>query len=409
MTRILLVTKRFYPPWSDGTVSYARGLVDSILEVGSSGKNLEISVLSLTDEIWFPKYQQVEMKEYLEKRNVNMKWFQASEGWQQTNLLKLFRKISKDENYDLVHLIFSGLNPLWVSIVNKNKSVIAKHLIVFPFHSNFAVDKHVYNFFDKTGVFRERGINLVFSSEVLQRMYDSHGATILPPAVDTGFYKSQFESPDIGQILMSAPTKIGDPYRVLQRDVIALYMGPLLPERFDYRNIIGGFAKLRKEYGVDAGFLIVGRGFEQSSFLDEIKRYVEANALSDHVFLALKPLKELEKKWLLNRSHIFVYPTSERLPNMTVVFPPIAILEAMSAGLCVVSGGLPFLDTIIKNNENGVLISSKTSQRTVAEGMWLAIINKKKFSQNATLMIEQNFSIRRVSELYRSFLSQAGL
>ena len=70
MTNVLVVTQRFYPPWSDGTVSYAKGLVDSIVEVSKLRRDLEVTVLSLTEKTWFPKLHFKEMREYLEKETL---------------------------------------------------------------------------------------------------------------------------------------------------------------------------------------------------------------------------------------------------------------------------------------------------------------------------------------------------
>ena len=409
MTNVLVVTERFYPPWSDGTVSYARGLVDSISEAVTLGKNLEITVLSLTDKMWFPKRHHHEMKEYFQKTNLKLEWFSTSERWQQMNLWKLFRKISQNKNYELVHLIYLGLNPLLMSIPNKNRSIIAKHLMVYPFHQSFSVEKYLYNFFYKTRIFQGRNINLVFSSEVLQRLYNAKEASVLPPAVDTSFYRPRSRSPEVYGLLMNASKKLGDASEILQKDAVALYMGPLSHERFDYRCIISGFAKLCRENGVDGGLLIVGRGFEQPSFLEEIKKYVDVNGLTHRVFICMKSLTETEKSLLFNGSDVFIYPITAKLHHMSIVFPPISLLEAMASGLCVISGGLPGQDSFIKNSENGILLEDKITSKTIADAALVSIQKKKTISQNARLTVEKNFSVKQVSKLYSEFLSKVGV
>jgi len=75
----------------------------------------------------------------------------------------------------------------------------------------------------------------------------------------------------------------------------------------------------------------------------------------------------------------------------------------------VVSGGLPHLSVLIKNHENGILIKETINEETFAEGVWNALLNKRKIAQNARLTIERNFSIQHISKLYADFLSKAGM
>jgi glycosyltransferase involved in cell wall biosynthesis len=188
-------------------------------------------------------------------------------------------------------------------------------------------------------------------------------------------------------------------------------MGPLLHERFDFKSVIGCLMKLHKEYNLNVGLVIVGRklGNESTSYLEEIKSYTGKNDLSQCIFACLKNLSETEKVCLFNKVHVFIYPFPRKPRRMSVVVPPIALLESMSAGLCVVAGGLPYLSDLIKNNENGTLINETTNEKVFAEGVWSAIMNKRKISQNARSTIENNFSVQYVSKLYENFLSRVGV
>ena len=411
MVNVLLVTQRFYPPWSDGTVSYARGLADAILETSKLGKNVELTALSLTEKTWFPKLHHQELKKYLEQKRMGLEWFHTPEKRYQLSLWKLVKNLSQKNDYDLVHLICLGLDPLLMrmGINNKQKSHVVKHLFVFPFHSSFPAEKVAYNLFRKSSAFKKLNIDLVFSSEVLQNMYGANEATVLPPTVDVNLYSPNSKVNDACDVLMSSPTKFGNATDVLHRDSVVLYMGPLSPERFDWKSVIGGFTKLCKEYGVNAGLMVVGRGFEKLSFFEEIKNYVHKNNLENRVFLCLHDLTEAEKICLFKSAHVFLYPFPGALRRMSVVFPPIALLESMSAGLCVVSGGLPYLNSLIKSHKNGILLQEDITEKTLAEAIWSAITNKKKISQNARLTIEKEFSIEHVSKLYVDFLSKRGI
>ena len=409
MTNVLLITHRFYPSWSDGTVSYARGLVDTILESNRSGKNLQITVLSSREKTLFPKFNRRGMKEYLESRSGSLECFYASEKNYKANLWKLVRKLSQAKNYDIIHILLPGFNPLWMRIATKNRSVVLKHIFIYPFHSGFTAEKLAYNFFQKSSTFKLLNIDLAFSNKILQEIYNTEALTILPPAIDTHFYRPEPKSDCSYQALTEPPSKFGDVSEVFQKDVVLLYMGPLLKERFDFKNVINGFKKLHKEYGIDVGLAIVGRELGGASYFDEIKDYIRKNDFDDCVFACLKNLSEVEKACLFNSVDVFIYPFPRKLRRMRVVFPPIALLETMSAGICVVSGGLPYLNFLIKNHENGILIKETINEETFAEGVWNALLDKRKISQNARLTIERSFSIQHVSKLYADFLSKVGI
>jgi len=408
MTKILVVAHRFYPPWSDGTASYTRGLVDAILESSKSGKNLEITVLSSREETLFPEFNGREMKEYLNRRD-GLKCFYAAEKNYKANLWKLTKELPQKKNYDVVHILIPGYNPLLMRIATKNRSLLLKHIFIYPFHSNFTAEKLAYNFFQKSNTFKLLNIDLAFSNKILQEIYHTKGLTILPPSIDTHFYRPEPKANSTCQALTGPSLKFGNVSEVFQKDVVLLYMGPLLKERFDFRNVINGFKKLRKEYGIDVGLAIVGRELGSVSSFDEIKDYIRKNDFDDYVFVCLKNLSEVEKVRLFNSVDVFVYPFPGKLSRMSVVFPPIALLESMSSGLCVVSGGLPHLSVLIKNHENGILIKETINEETFAEGVWNALLNKRKIAQNARLTIERNFSIQHISKLYADFLSKAGM
>lgn len=413
MTNVLLVTQRFYPPWSDGTVSYARGLVDAISETNKLEKNLEITVLSLTDKIWFPKLHRKEMETYVKKRNINVEWFASHDKGHRLNLRKLSRKLMRTSHYEVVHIVCAGLHPVFIRLGIKNnvrQSTLVKHLFIYPYHKSFATEKIAYNLLYKTSIFQKLKIDFAFSSKVLQETYGIDRATILPPAIDTKFYMpKRRRTSDSWQFLAKSKTKLGSLENVLQRDARVLYMGPLLSERFDWKKVVGGFAKLCRNYGINAGLAIVGRGFEEVPYLENLRRFINKKELSNRIFLCLKDLSETEKLCLFRHTHVFIYPFFERPHYMSVVFPPIALLESMSAGLCVVTGGLPHLDSLIKNYENGILLEGKIDDKIFAEGMWAALSSKRKLSQNARSTIKRDFSIKHVSELYNNFLLKIGI
>ncbi len=409
MPNVLLVTERFCPPWSDGTVSYARGLTEAILETNQTRKDLDLTILAANEEMIPPNFHTQEMKKYLETESLELKYFYTPRKEYGLNFWRLARKLSKSNKYDLVHIIVPGLNPLWVRMANRRRNPILKHIFIYPFHSTFKAEKLSYNFFQKSGGLRLLNIDLAFSSRALHQMYTCNRAEFFPSTIDTNFFRPRPKTNNSYQTLMESTIKFGNAREILQKDVVLLYMGPLLSERFDWKSVIGGFIKLRREHGVNAGLVIVGRELENLFCVEPIKQYVHKNHLDNHVFLCAKNLNEAEKICLFNDVDVFVYPFSSKLRHMSVVFPPIALLETMSAGLSVVTGGLSYMDTLIENLENGILLEDNINSKTFAEAMFVAITNKRKFSYNARLTIKQNFSIKYVSGLYSDLLSKKGI
>jgi len=404
MTNVLVITQRFYPPWSHGTVSYAKGLVDTILETDKCWKNLEVTVLSSREKTLFPELHSQEMNEYLENRSINLEYFCTSENKYQGNLWRIVRKLSQIKDYDIIHLLVPGCNPLWLRIATRKRNIILKHIFIYPSHSGFTTEKLGYNFFQKNALLKLLNIDLAFSSEILQKIYYAKGLAMLPPAIDTDFYRPKPKSDHNYQALTKCPLKFGNISEVLQKDFVLFYMGPILHERFDFKSVIDGLTMLRKKYCLNAGLAIAGREVGSVRYFEEMRNYINKNDMGDCVFTCLKNLSEVEKICLFNDADVFIYPFPTKL-GMSVAFPPIALLESMSAGLCVVSGGLPYLNFLIKNGDNGILIKKTIDEKTFAEGVWNALSDKRKISQNARLTIEQNFSIQSVSKLYADFLS----
>ncbi len=401
MTNVLVVTEKFYPPWFNGIVSYSKGLVDSILETSKSRKNLMVTILSSRKNSQVPKLNPAH----------NLDFFYSSEEKYQMNLLKIVRTLSEAKNFDVTHLLLPRLNPLLIRIAENQRNIIFKHLFIYPFHIRFLTEKLVYRFFQNSGIFKVLNINLAFSSKALEQMYSFEEKAIFPPAVDTRLYSPKLESNSECREVNESTLKIGNINDVLHKDVVLLYMGPLLQERFHFKSIMDCFARLRQEYNLDAGLVIVGRelGTASDLYLEEVHRFITKYNLSGSVFACLKNLSEAEKIFLFRNTQIFIYPFQERLPEMSVVSPPIALLESMSVGQCVVSGGLAKLSDLIKNNENGVLINKTIDGRVLAESVWEGLVNKRKISINARSTIENNFSIQYVSKLYAHFLSSAGI
>ena len=128
--------------------------------------------------------------------------------------------------------------------------------------------------------------------------------------------------------------------------------------------------------------------------------------LDNRVFFCLKDLTEKEKVHLMNKASICIDFFQPKLPTYAgVVFPPIVLLESMSVSKAVVAGGLPYLDTLIRNRENGILVNDVRNENAIADGIWNAIINMEKISANARNTIVSKYSIKEVSKTYLKLLN----
>ena len=417
MTNTLVVTKRFYPPWSDGTVSYARGFVESILEASQSRRDLDTAVLSLTDEIWFPKLHRDELRDYLMAKPIDFKWFYSSKKSSEIDVLRLVKKLSRNKDYQLIHIVYTDLDPVVMRLITAlpKKHSIIKHIFIYPFHKTFTAQKFVYAYLEKINFLKSINVMFSVSSEVLRKLYGFADAIIIPPAIDMKLYEPMntkcLNSNTMVEILAKAKikTRAHNLQKVLSRDIVVLYMGPLTPERFHHKNVLRSISKLKKEFSIDIGLIAVGRGFEESGYLREIERFVKKYDLENRVFFCLKDLSDWEKVYLLNKASIFLYLFQPKLAQMSVVFPPIALLEGMSVGKPVVTGGLPHLDTLIRNLENGILIKDVEDEKAIANGMWNAIVNMERLSSNARTTITREYSIEKVSEAYLTLLDTYGV
>lgn len=416
MTNILIITKRFYPPWSDGIVSYARGLVDSIELLRDRREDLKLSVVSLTDE-WFPKLYSADLAKYLETKLVDLKWYHSNQNSRclQVDILRLVRKLSREANYHVVHVTYEGLDPLLTrgTIQLEHTGLVLKHVLIYPMQRTFPIQRTSYRFMEMLGSSKLLRVKFSVSSDVLKEIYGFRDPLVLPPAVDAQLYRPAEASIDDAEkhvdALRKAQIKFGDLESVLSREVLVLGMGPLTPERFPYESILGSMFKLRKERNIDLGLLAIGRGFENPGYIREIMEFARRKNMSRRVFLCLKALSDENKNYFLNRATIFLNLFQKRLIH-SAVFPPIALLECMFAGNAVVLvGGPSCLRVQVQNQKNGIFIENVFDDKEIADGIVNAIQNRKEIASNARLYANNEYSTEKLADRYLTFLDSMGL
>ena len=155
-------------------------------------------------------------------------------------------------------------------------------------------------------------------------------------------------SPDANVIVLNNTVKIPElVQRDVDKDIQILFLGVLI-ERKGVSDILKSFKKL-KDIGIleklNVKFNIGGSGIEEV----KLKEFVELNEMNDYInFLGW--INEEEKKEMLKRNQLFVLPSyNEGLP--------IAILEAMSYGLAIVSTDVGSIQEAVHDNINGFIVT----------------------------------------------------
>jgi glycosyltransferase involved in cell wall biosynthesis len=415
LTKILIVTKGFYHPWVGGVASFSRGLAESIAFAKKKQPNLNIEVLSSFDSS-FVRPNLVETKRYLAKNSIKLKLNNITEKNFGLNELRIIEKLNKDFKFDIIHVVSDGLNPLLVKsrVLSNKKTLLIKHLFIYPVDKTFLAERFFYSYLEKTDFLKSLGIILSPSCVTLQHIYGLKKSTIIPPIIDTDFFKplkgtnSDAKSNPLNN-MQNSNTIVGDLKSVLSHETILLYMGPLTEGRFDPNCILKSVSLLEKQFSVDVGLIAVGRGFEKENHLIKIKGLVEKFELQSRVFFCTKALSDDEKIFLFNKASVFLNIFDSKLIKDSVVLPPMVILEAMATGKPVIVGGLPSLELLIRNHENGVFIKDVNNERLIASEIWHTILGLRRISFNARLTIEKEFSINNFSKTYLNFLQAYGL
>ncbi|TVQ30757.1 MAG: colanic acid biosynthesis glycosyltransferase WcaL [Phycisphaeraceae bacterium] len=130
---------------------------------------------------------------------------------------------------------------------------------------------------------------------------------------------------------------------------IVMGVGRLIPKKgFDV--LLEALATL-KERGVEARCVIVGDGSEMA----RLRAQVERLGLGDRVELK-GALSNIETRRLLGKATVFALPCRvDEKGGGDRDGIPVALMEAMAAGVCVVSGAVTPIDELVRDGETGVM------------------------------------------------------
>lgn len=165
-----------------------------------------------------------------------------------------------------------------------------------------------------------------------------------------------------------------------------LYLSNLFPGK-GFHELIEVFGKLAKNNSNI--YLYITGGFPYKGIRKNVKRQIKKFGLGDRIFLK-GPRYDEDKFKIYGEADIFVFPSFFRQECF-----PLVILEAMQAGLPVITTREGAIPEIIDNELNGIIINQKDNEALEYQIERLVIDKnlrsnlgsaaKKKFNENFTL------------------------
>jgi glycosyltransferase involved in cell wall biosynthesis len=403
--RTLLIAKGLHPPWATGEVSYAKGLLYSLASIPEN----DIDVIYTIDNhriINARENNWLEGPFSLGRIRETMRLEDSSANGLKKKVLDSAKKSVSSEQFDVIHIAYQGLTPFEISkfILDSNMPLVVKHMPgPAPSYGAALKTKLVYT----AGFFlqRKRKIKLSFPTIFSARTYwmgSSERTIIVPPAIDTTQFCPR-KAVTLGALKLDP--KISNVNFGLENlsasSKLIVYMGWLVPERFPYETLLGGFKKF-VERSPDAYLLIIGRQSEHSygegetaqNIIDLAKRI----GIQDKIGLSLIELSQSEKQDLTSAADLFIYPFTTSRLNPPVVDPPLAILENMASGKAVLATGILSVPEIIQDGSNGFILSHITI-KDVSDSFARALESNGLVGDKARDIVVSRFSLESVSNI----------
>lgn len=178
-----------------------------------------------------------------------------------------------------------------------------------------------------------------------------------------------------------------------------LYLSNLFPGK-GFHELIEVFGKLAR--GNSDIYLYIVGGFPYLGIRKKIKKQVLKSGLSDRIFIK-GPRYDEDKLKIYGEADIFVFPSFFRQECF-----PLVILEAMQAGLPVITTREGAIPEIIDNETNGIIINQKDNE--ALEYQINRLINDKNLRYDLGLAarekFNENFTLEHFEKNMRNFFEQ---
>jgi glycosyltransferase involved in cell wall biosynthesis len=182
-------------------------------------------------------------------------------------------------------------------------------------------------------------------------------------------------------------TKFGTP----EDAIVVLFIASLFNKQKGIVELLKTIKLITKEFK-NVLFIFVGGGKEQ----DFMVKYCQIERLEKYVkFTGYLPSKQIVQ--ILNSSDIFA------LPSYSEGFP-LVILEAMAAGLPIVSTPVGAIPEIVKNGENGFLVRPMDHLALAEKIKWLVENGelRKKIADNNIKKIQEKYDLEVVAKIFEN-------
>lgn len=204
-------------------------------------------------------------------------------------------------------------------------------------------------------------------------------------------------SKNIDTIIMPNSVRcVNETVKLEENKINILYLAVIIQRKgiFDLINSAKALLDDKELEDYEINFIIAGTGAEE----DKAKEMVK-NLKLENNFEFKGWVEEEQKRELLKESQLFVLPSyNEGLP--------VAILEAMSYGIPIISTNVGSIEDAVKNNFNGSIISPGDID-ALKESLKLFILDKEvwnKCSKNSKMLIKEIYDekkyFEKISELY---------
>lgn len=180
-----------------------------------------------------------------------------------------------------------------------------------------------------------------------------------------------------------------------------LFVGRVIPLKGVF-TLVRAALKLKRDFP-DVKLRVAG-AIENSSYFSQIKDFILKNSLSENIiFLGALGREALLKVY--SKTSIFVFPSFQEAS-------PMAICEAMAAGLCIVATDVGGIPTLIRNNIDGILVPP--GDAGLLYNAISRVINDDKYrfrlAENAKRQAERRFLKKKagqiLSQIYRVILDE---
>lgn len=225
-------------------------------------------------------------------------------------------------------------------------------------------------------------------------------------AVLSSVQRKPFKKIGFGKMVKVVPNTVslrkfhnGNNYRakfgIPEDFIVVLFIASHFDKEKGIMDLLKAIPLVTKEYK-KIRFIFVGGGKEQDSML----KFCQREKLEKYVKLT---------GYLFNDAIVHILHSSDifTLPSYSEGFP-LVILEAMAAGLPIVSTPVGAISEVIKNGENGFLVSPGDHE-ALAEKITCLIKNenlRKKMASNNVEKIQQKYDLAVVTKIFEKIYQE---